>query len=206
MKSPTRVLRQRTRRPLAMIAAVLALSAPTLAEPPAHRRGPGAGAGLGDTERANLRGRLQQKIQTYLTVELSSRASLDEKKSLQLAAALKTHLERMEKRRNEHRASLGALQKLVDQKADDAALRAQLKVLLAQGGKGTDLQALLDDTSKFLTVTEQAKVTLAMRGVLQDVRRMIRQARHNRGPKPGAFGPGPMGDVDNDDDDDDDAP
>jgi hypothetical protein len=149
-------------------------------------RGERAGR-LSPEERAALRDRVQQKIQTYLTVELSSRAGLDEKKALQLGAAIKAQQERRQATREKKHAELQKLRDLVQQKAADAALKAQVKAVVDQSDREEQLQALLDDTAKFLTPLEQAKIVVAWPDVMKDARRLIAQARReHRGGGQGA--------------------
>jgi hypothetical protein len=130
----------KTPRTLALaLAAALAIPAVAVANDVVttqNKAGPGAGQGLqgqpgrqgkgriaqmNPEERAALRDRVKQKIQTYLTVELSSRAGLDEKKSLQLGTAIKGHLEKREASRKTRHEAFVKLKELVDQKANDAA-------------------------------------------------------------------------------------
>jgi hypothetical protein len=137
--------------------------------------------GMSDEQRGALRDRVQQKIQTYLTVELSSRAGLDEKKSLQLGAAIKAQMDRRQATREKKRDEMKKLRELVDGKAADAALKTQIKSVVDQSDREEQLQALLDDTAKFLTATEQAKVVLAWPEVMRETRRLIADARRDRG-------------------------
>jgi len=131
-------------------------------------------------QRAALRARVQEKIQTYLVVELSSKAGLDDKKSLQLGTAIKAHLERSEAARDDKRQALEALQGLIDQKAPDAALTAQIKAVLATTDREEHHQQLLADVAKFLTPTEQAKIVVALPEVMKDAMRLVRDARKDR--------------------------
>jgi hypothetical protein len=137
-------------------------------------------------QRAELRERVKGKIQTYLTVELSSRAGLDEKKTLQLGSAIKAHLERKEATRNTRRDAFAKLRELVDSKAADAALKAQMKTVVDAHSKGEAMDSLLDETAKFLTPTEQAKVVVAFPDVMKDAMKLVREARGKRG---GGVGP-----------------
>lgn len=129
--------------------------------------------------RAEIRERVQQKIQSYLAVELASRAGLDQTKSVQLGTAIKAHMERKQKAHQARRADMEKLRSLVDTKGNDAAVKSQLKSVVEPEG-ARDLQAFLDDTSKFLTPTEQAKVVLALPEVMKDARQLVREARGKR--------------------------
>lgn len=147
-------------------------------------RGAGGGAGReggGDRagRRAEIRERVQAKIQSYLTVELASRAGLDQSKSVQLGTAIKAQMERKQKAHQARKVQVEKLRDLLDSKSPDAAVKAQLKLVMDAGQQG-DRQALLDDTSRFLTATEQAKVMLALPEVMKDARRLVREARGER--------------------------
>lgn len=147
---------------------------------PRGERGEGRGAG-GDRagRRAEIRERVQGKIQSYLTVELASRAGLDQSKSVQLGTAIKAQMERKQKAHQARKAQVQKLRDLLDSKSPDAAVKAQLKLVMDAGPQG-DRQALLDDTARFLTATEQAKVMLALPEVMKDARRLVREARGER--------------------------
>lgn len=128
-------------------------------------------------EGGELRARVQQKIQTYLTVELSARAGLDEKKSLQLSGAIKAHMERKQHARAGKKAELQKLRALVDSKGADAAIKAQITAVADQSQREEQLQQLIEDTGKFLTPTEQARIIIALPDVMKDTMSMIREAR-----------------------------
>lgn len=158
------------------------------------RQGKGRFAQMNPEERAALRDRVKQKIQTYLTVELSSRAGLDDKKALQLGSAIKGHLEKREVARKTRHEAFVKLKELVDQKANDAALKAQMKTVLDSHGREQGMDDLAVELGKFLTPTEQAKVMVAFPEVMKDAMRLIREARGGRGGRGGpGKGPGPGG-------------
>jgi hypothetical protein len=192
-------------RRVLFVAVVGALAVPTIAIAGDDAAGAGAGQGrqgrrlargdgreergergerggrLSPEERTALRERVQQKIQNYLTVELASRAGLDEKKSLQLGAALKAQMERRQAAREKKRNEMKKLRELLEGKANDAALKNQIKAVVDQHDREEQLMALLDDTAKFLTPAEQAKVVVAWPEVMKDARRLIADARRDRG-------------------------
>ena len=189
-----------TIRSLALLLAA-ALVIPTLAmateAPPAPAAGPvqdrrhgqhGRGERLSKLppeQRSALRERVKGKIQTYLTVELSSRAGLDEKKSLQLGSAIKAHLERKEAARGGRREAVATLRELVDGKAADAALKSQMKAVVDMHHKQEALDTLLDETARFLTPTEQARMLVALPDVMKDAMNLMREARGTRGERSG---------------------
>src|SRR4051812_31840039 len=89
------------RRTLLITALAASLSVPALAggtpiAPPAAKGAPVAAAPEGKHEAK--RAEVQQKIQAFLTGELSSRLSLDATKSAKLADAIKAHMERKQAR------------------------------------------------------------------------------------------------------------
>lgn len=159
-------------------------------------------AKLPPEERAALRERVKQKIQTYLTVELSSRAGLDDKKSLQLGNTIKAHLEKREGARKTRHEAFTKLKDLVEQKANDATLKAQMKAVLDSHGKEQSMDDFAVELGKFLTPTEQAKVMVAFPEVMKDAMGLIREARQGRGGRGGGMGRrgpgmgGPPGDDD----------
>ena len=155
------------------------------------RHGKGRFAQMNPDERAALRDRVKQKIQTYLTVELSSSAGLDEKTSLQLGAVITGHLEKREAARTTRHAAFVKLKDLVDQKANDAALKAQMKTVLDSHGREQAMDDLAAELGKFLTPTEQAKVMVAFPEVMKDAMRLIREARGGRGGRGPGKGGGP---------------
>jgi hypothetical protein len=136
-------------------------------------------------QRSALRERVKGKIQTYLTVELSSRAGLDEKKSLQLGSAIKAHLERKEAARGGRREAVAKLRELVDGKAADAALKSQMKAVIDMHNKQEALDTMLDETARFLTPTEQARMLVALPDVMKDAMNLMREARGTRGERRG---------------------
>lgn len=165
-----------------------------LAEPPP---GPGPGGHFGG-KREEMRARVEQKIKTFLTVELASRLSLDQKRALQLGDAVQRHMERQHQRREKMRSEADKLRELVEKKAPDAQVKAQLDTVVGLAGKDDDMHAFLGDTGKFLNVSEQAKLALSMPEIMRDVHRLVREARREmrgRGPGPGP-GPGPDDDED----------
>ncbi len=180
----------------AVIVPTVAIAGDTAADVGGKRGKRGKGMGKMDpAEREALRERVQSKIQSYLTVELSSRAGLDDKKSLQLGNVIKAHLEKREAARDSRHDAMKKLRELVDSKASDAALKAQMSAV-ANAAKAEDpLDDLMGELSKFLTTQEQAKVMVAFPEVMKDAMHLIRDARRGGrgggGPGPGGFdGPG----------------
>jgi len=146
-----------------------------------QRPGPGGGAGVGPGNRDEMRARIQQKAQTFLTVELSSRLGLDEKKSVRLASSIKDQMERRHARQKKMRDEAQKLRGLVDSKAGDAQIKAQLDLVVSSAQKDQDIKDLLADTGKYLTVTEQAKLALALPEILRDMRGMMRDGHGGGG-------------------------
>lgn len=181
---------------LALVAITVLGASSALAERP---RGPGGPDGPFAGKRDEIRERVEQKIRTYITVELSSRLALDQKRALQVGEAVQRHMDRMHERRQKTRVEADKLRELVEKKAPDAQVKAQLDTVVGLAGKDDDLHAFLSDTGKFLNVTEQAKLTLSMPEIMRDVHRLVKEARRDfRGRGPGPGGPGPGFDDDED--------
>lgn len=171
------------------IAALLAASVALVATPAQAERPPGPRVGAPmpppPERREEMRKRVEQKIRTYLTVELSSRLALDDKRALQLGEAVQKHMQRKHERKERLKEEGRKLRDLVEQKAADAKVKAQLDIVTGLAGKDDDLHAFLADTGKFLSVTEQAKLALSLPEILRDVHRIVKDARRQmRGPGP----------------------
>lgn len=169
------------RAPLALVLAGL-LSLPATAGPPPP--GPPASPtppadARGPQRREEIRQRVQQKVRTFLAVELSSKLSLDDAKSMKLADAIEAHMTRRRAGRDEVKLEAQKLRELLDKKAPDAQVKAQLDVVVKKHTRGEDVEGLLADTAKFLSVTEQARLALALPEVMRDVREMMRDARRS---------------------------
>jgi hypothetical protein len=134
-------------------------------------------AQLSPEQRAAMRDRIKEKIHTYLTVELSNRAGLDDKKSLRLGAVIKEHLKKKEGARTSRHQAREKLRELVEQKASDAALQAQIQATIDTLGQERAIDDVLKELATFLTPTEQAKVLLAFPEVVTDAKRLIKDAR-----------------------------
>ena len=173
----------------AVIVPTVAIAGDTAADVGGKRGKRGKGK-MNPAEREALRERVQSKIQSYLTVELSSRAGLDDKKSLQLGNTIKAHLERRESARGTRHEAMKKLRELVDSKASDAALKTQMAAVASAAKAEDPLDDLMAELGKFLTTQEQAKVMVAFPEVMKDAMHLIRDAR--RGGR-GGGGPGPGG-------------
>ena len=160
--------------------------------------------------REQLRGRVQEKIGTWLTTEITTRVGLDATKSAKMSEAIKAHMARKQERMQRLREEMQKLRGLVDSKASDAQTKAQLDTVIGLSSRDDDMHEMIRETAKFMTVQEQARLALAMPGIRKDMRPMMREAkremRGKRGPG-GGFGPGPgggpggglRGDMDDDD-------
>ncbi len=180
-----------------------AVAMPAFADaPPPPGPGMRAGAhggpgGPGGARREEMRARVQQKVQAFLTTELQSRVGLDATKSAKLSDAIQAHMERKHARAKQLREEMKKLRGLVDGKASDAQIKAQLDRVLGASSRDDDAQAFIGDTSKFLSVQEQAKLALALPDVLKEVHHMMRSShREMRGGRGGFGGRGPADDED----------
>jgi hypothetical protein len=146
-------------------------------------------------ERGAMKERVREKMHAFLTTELSARLQLDERKKAQLSDALKTHMERRQAQRQQLRVEGQKLKGLVDAKAADAEVKKQLDIVLGLAGNDDEILRFVEETSKFLTVTEQARLALALPEMMRDMKHMMRAGQgKGRGPfGGGGFGGGGPG-------------
>lgn len=138
-----------------------------------------------------LRTRVQEKVGAWLTTEISTRLGLDATKSAKLSESIRAHIERKQERGQKLRAEMQKLRSLVDAKAADAQVKAQLDVVIGASSRDDDVHELLRDTARFMTVQEQARLALAMPEIMQEMRKVMREARRDgRGEGRGRRGPG----------------
>jgi hypothetical protein len=158
------------RRYLMWIMTVM-LSSAALAAPDVQLDAKHDGKGHGE-----LRKRVGRKMQAYLTAELSSRAALNNDKTAQLQQTVAAFMERRQQARANRREQMNQLRNLVQSKATDAQLNAQLAAV-ANSAPPDDLGDLMAATSKYLSPHEQALVVMAIPEVLRDARQLMRQGR-----------------------------
>lgn len=163
--------------------------------------------GRGEAERGALReqmrGRVQEKIGAWLTTEISTRVGLDATKSAKMSDAIKAHMQRKQERMQRLRDEMHKLRGMVDAKANDAQVKAQLDTVIGLSSRDDDMHEMIRETAKFMTVQEQARLALAMPEIMKDMREMMRDARREmRGKRGGGFG-GPGGGLRGDLNDDD---
>lgn len=140
---------------------------------------------LSPAERERLESEVRRKIETFLTVELSSRLGLYDATALKLADAIRTHREQQHQAHVRMREESEKLSALLRDGASDDALRAQTAKVLAAAASRPEPHDLARETAKFLTAQQQAKLVLAFPEVMRDVRKMMREARGGRrGPPP----------------------
>jgi|GEM_PF-1988149 len=158
------------------------------------KRGKRGKGKLSPEERQEMKKRFRKKMHTYLTVELSSRLDLDDKKTMQLSAALKKHGQQVEAHHQQMRDASKALRKLLDEGAPDAQVKKQLDVVTEAAEQRPSPRALVKDTKGFLSVKQQAQLALAMPEVMKEMKHMMRRERRKmRGG--GGFRGGPDGDF-----------
>lgn len=145
------------------------------------KRGPRGDRGrrgkLSPEERKQLQEEVGRRMDTFVTVELASRLDLTQDKALKLSAVVKAHREKTQAQRETVRAEHKKLKELIESGAKDPALKAQTQKVLAASKAVPDREALLDDTAKFLTVSEQAKLVLAFPKIQRQMKRMVKRAR-----------------------------
>ncbi len=170
---------------------VFAVASPALAIPqsPPARDGRGVddfpdrrerrtrGKKLTREQRAALEAKIERRIDTFVTVELSSELGLDEKEALKLLGAWREHRAAGKTANRAVRDHAKRLGELIDAKAADAQVAAQMKTLEASMDKRVEPNDLLAKTRAFLTVRQQAQLLLAIPQVEHQVRRMMRKAR-----------------------------
>lgn len=180
----------------ALMFLTLSLALPTVAQAGEGAR-PVEGARPDHPERGNrdqLRGRVQEKIGTWLTTEITTRVGLDATKSAKMSAAIKDHMARKQERMKRLREEMQKLRSLVDSKATDAQTKTQLDTVIGLSSRDDDMHEMIRETAKFMTVQEQAKLALAMPEIMKDMRQMMKDAkREMRGKHGGAGGAGGFG-------------
>ena len=138
-----------------------------------------------EEKRDEMRDRMQHKMQAYVTAELSSRLGLDEKKTLKLSATVRSHMEKRHERQKKLADEAQKLRGLVEGKASDAEVKKQLDVVLGAAGHEQDIRDLMNESATYLSVTEQAKLALAIPEIIHDVRRMMHEQMGPMGPMKG---------------------
>jgi hypothetical protein len=170
----------------------LSLSVPMVAH-----AGDGKGLdGKGDRSgvRDQLRGRVQEKIGTWLTTEITTRVGLDAAKSAKMATAIKDHMARKHERMSRLRDEMQKLRSMVDAKSSDAQVKTQLDTVIGLSSRDDDMHEMIRETAKFMTVQEQARLALAMPDIMKDMRQMMKEAkREMRGKRGGPGGAGGFG-------------
>lgn len=145
-----------------------------------------------------MRSRVQEKIGAWLTTEISTRVGLDAIKSAKMSDAIKAHMQRKQARMKRLRDEMHKLRDMVDAKANDAQVKAQLDTVVGLSSRDDDMHEMIRETAKFMTVQEQARLALAMPEIMKDMRGMMRDAKREMRGKRGG-GSGLRGDIDDDD-------
>jgi hypothetical protein len=124
-----------------------------------------------------LRKRIGQKMQAFISAELSSQAALDPAKTAQLQQTVATFMEQRQQSRANRREQMKQLRQLVQNNgSSDAQLLAQLQ-LVATSAPPDDLDDLMKATAKYLSPREQAMVVMAIPDVLRDAKQLMRKGR-----------------------------
>jgi hypothetical protein len=176
------------------IAATLAVPA-FAGAPPTPLATPAQAPNAGQLKHEERVHEVQEKIAAFMVGELTSRLSLDATKSAKLSDAIKAHMERKHANEKAMHQAMQKLGELVEEKAPDAQVKQQLDVVLgAKASEGDEIGAFVNDTQKFLTVQEQAKMALAMPDIMKEVGRMRHEMREEFKGKagPGGFGGRPL--------------
>lgn len=170
------------------LAATFTLAAPVAAGD--HARG-----GPRAEMRERARERVGAKMATYLAQELATRAGLDANKREQLGKVVQTQIERRQAQRQELKQETRKLKQLLEDKASDAVVKAQLDKVMALTDRDERMRGFVDDTAAFLTPREQAQVAVAFPRVMREARRMMHEARGGKGHR---AEPGLHGETDDD--------
>jgi hypothetical protein len=136
------------------------------------------------------REKIRRKMQTFVVVELSSALDLDEKRALKLADAVREMGKEREAAHKGLRKEMMALRTLVEEGAGDRKLKAQLAQVKSARKKAQSMDdRLFEKTASFLSVKEQAQLTLAMPEVMKQMRRMAGKAGRGKRGGEGRRGP-----------------
>lgn len=141
------------------------------------KRKGGRGGKLTPEERQQLEDKVGRKMDTFITVELSSQLGLSDDKALKLARLLKQERQRKYTTRVKARQEYKALQELLDQGGDDRALKAQTRKVVEAAQVADAPPDLLAMTAGFLNAKEQARLVLVMPHVRREMRHLMKRAR-----------------------------
>jgi hypothetical protein len=171
------------------IAASLALPAFAAAPPPVTAAA--QTESKHDEKREVMRAQVQEKVKGYMLTTLTQKLGLDATKASKLSASLDAQQAKKRARSQTVKTEMRKLNDLVQAKAPDAQLKAQLDVVQGAASRDDDTQAFLADTSRYLSPSEQAKLAIAMPSMHKDIKKMMHEARREmRGKKApqGGFG------------------
>ncbi len=132
---------------------------------------------LSPEERQQLEEAVGRKMDTFITVELSSQLGLSDDKALKLSRLLRERREAKQAARQQARTEYEALQQLLDSGAGDSALKAQTQKVINAAQRAEAPPDLLEATRSFLTPKEQARLVLVLPHVRREMRMMMKQAR-----------------------------
>ena len=140
-------------------------------------QGPPPGERLRPEERRKLRKKVQQKIQTFVTVELSTQLGLDERKTIKLSSAIKAFGAAQAEAHRQVKKEMDTLAELLDRRADDKAIQRQTEKVMKVQSERKDPSRLFRETAAFLSVEEQARMVLLYPHVKREVKQMMGQKR-----------------------------
>ena len=100
------------------------------------------------------------KIQQVVETKLAPRLELDDRQAAQLVEVMERVATERRQARQLMRAEHKTLKKLVEAGASEEALIAQMQAVQAARESAHQTPRMLDDTARFLSVEQQAKLTL----------------------------------------------
>lgn len=154
-----------------------------------HRRGH-----MSPEERDQLEEAVGRKMDTFITVEVSSQLGLSDEKALKLSRLLRERRETKRAARKQARQEYKALQELLDSGASDGALKAQTRKVIDAAQAAEAPPDLLAATSGFMSPKEQARLVLVLPHLRREMRHMMRRARQDmKHRRKGGGGGGPRG-------------
>ena len=132
---------------------------------------------LSPEEREQLEQEVGRKMDTFITVELSTQLGLSDDKALKLSRLLRERREAKQAARRQAREQYEVLHQMLDSGASDSALKAQTRKVVEAAQRADTPPDLLGKTSSFLNAKEQARLVLVLPHVRREMRHMMEQAR-----------------------------
>jgi phage gp16-like protein len=133
-----------------------------------------------EEERAAHHAKRQAKMEAVIKERLAPRLELDDDQTERLLETLRQVGDQRRAARQNVHAESKKLKALLDEGANDGQLSEQMARLRAAREAMPPKGALLDDTARFLTVEQQAKLTLMLPKMMKRARHKPRGERGHR--------------------------